>query len=100
MLISGFAFIGWVFFSGRLFPLWIFGKWDGCVLPVFLACLAGVFTGSTAGVGGWDTVMSWGKKGWRRWVFVIHWEWCQRGKGDCSRFPSKELGMRLGDLIS
>lgn len=30
--------------------------------------------------------------------FVIPAGWCQRGKGDHSRFPATELGMKLGGL--
>lgn len=29
-------------------------------------------------------------------IFVHSWEWGQRGKGNCSGFPSIVLGMRLG----
>lgn len=42
--------------------------------------------------------MTWGK-GELEKVYVIHWMWGQRGRGDCSRCPATELGMRLGDLI-
>lgn len=42
--------------------------------------------------------MTWGKKGLEK-VYVIHWIWGQRGRGDCSRCPATDLGMRLGDLI-
>lgn len=31
-------------------------------------------------------------------VFVTPWGWSQKGKGDHSRFPATELGMRLGVL--
>lgn len=30
-------------------------------------------------------------------IFVIHWAWGQKGKGDCSKCYATELGMRLGD---
>lgn len=31
-------------------------------------------------------------------VCVILWGWVQRGKGDYSKFPATELGMRVGGL--
>lgn len=63
---------------GVLF-LGFFRHWDGCVLPVLLACSDDVFTDNAAGVRGWNTAMSqrgrsevndglllrgWGARGW------------------------------------
>lgn len=33
-------------------------------------------------------------------IFVIHWGWTQKGKGDFGRFPVSDLGMRWGDWNS
>lgn len=48
-----------------------------------------------AGVGGWVTRMSWRERKLEEKVFVIPWEWGQRGNGDHSSFPGTELKMRL-----
>lgn len=48
------CFIPWF-----LLPLWIVRWCAGCVLLVILlACSAGISTGMSVGIGGWDAVMS------------------------------------------
>ena len=52
VLTSGFVFALWVFCSLVSVSSLAFSDWDGCALPVLLACSDDVFTGSAAGVGG------------------------------------------------
>jgi hypothetical protein len=58
--------------------------------PARLMCAQGM----PASVGGRDGVLE-GK--WRR--SLIHWEWGQRGKGDCSQCSATELGISLKHFI-
>lgn len=73
---------------------------DGCMLPVFLAYSADVFTGNAW----WHwclEILGWveGRKviGVGLWIL---WGWHQWGKRDHSRFLATDLRMELGDSIS
>jgi hypothetical protein len=88
MLISGFVLLVGCFVPWFLFPLWIFRECNSCVLPLFLACSADVFTGDTCCC--WDELEK-GKL--EKNAFVIHWEWGEIGKRDYITFPATELGM-------
>lgn len=68
------------------------------MLPIFLACSAGVLTGNAFWcwrLGYWDEL---GTGILEEKVSVIPWGWDQRGKGDHSKFPATELGMRRTGL--
>lgn len=61
MLISGLAFVRWVFCYWFLFPLWIIQEYNGCVACFPCPFSWSVSQGMTAGVGCWVTGMSWGR---------------------------------------
>lgn len=87
-----------------LFTLWILGECDGCVLPgktfsvnLFswpsqLVC----FQIMSAGVGGSDNEMSWGRNFEREDIYDLLGRGSER-KTICSRCSATEVGMRLGN---
>ena len=94
MLIFWFL-LGRHFISWFLSPFWILEECDNGVLPGFLDCSAGVFTGNGCWcwrLGYWELLEEWRLE---QNVFLISWGGCQRGKGDYSRFPAIEPGIRL-----
>lgn len=76
-----------------------FRECDSFVLPVFLACSAGMLTGNVYChmLGFWDKLE---ERRLEKNIFLVHWKWVQRGKGEHSSFPGTELTWVLGDQIS
>jgi hypothetical protein len=57
------SFLHWVICSWFLFPLWILGDYDDCVLSASLTCSAAVFTGNDCWYWDWNIGMSWWREG-------------------------------------
>lgn len=81
-------FLGFHFLSG-------FSECDGYVLPLFLSCSAGVFTGNACQCLRLGHFNELGKGRFEEKFFVIHWGSGWRGNGDHSRFPVPEQEMKL-----
>ena len=60
----------------------VYGEYDDCVFPVFLTYLLGM----PAGIGGWDTGMSWGKEGWRRRSLGSIWDGVKKNRESSAGF--------------
>lgn len=90
----GVQFLGFCFFSGlsvSVMVVYCLFSW-----PVQLVCSQEKPTCCCWRLSNWNEL---GKERLKKKVFVIHWEWGQRRKGDHSNLPTTELRVRLGVLM-
>lgn len=85
---TGVLFLGFHFLSGS-------SECDDYVLPLFLACSAGVFTGNSCQCWRLGYFNELGEGRFEEKFFAIHWGSGYRGKGDHSRFHVTEQEMKL-----
>lgn len=97
MLISRFVFVGWVFFFLVLISvifLWICKKYESCVLSIFLACSAGVFTRNACCC--WDELR---RKVGEEGICCLLERRLKRKRDITARFQLQIWGRDLGDRI-